>query len=49
MSIMEGREDSDEYEEFISTYLFNCDINHHGSAGSIKADGIIEYQKRTES
>ena len=29
----EGREDSDEYEEFISTHELNCYINNHGSAG----------------
>ena len=38
----EGREDSDEYEEFISTHELNCDINHHGSASSMEADGLIE-------
>ena len=38
----EGREDSDEYEEFISTHELNCDINDHGSAGSVEADGLIE-------
>ena len=29
----EGREDSDKYEEFISTHELNCDIKHNGSAG----------------
>ena len=36
------RRPSHEYEEFISTHELNCDINDHGSAGSVEADGLIE-------
>ena len=38
----EGREGTDEYEQFISTHEPNCDINHQGSAGSVEAAGLIE-------
>ena len=38
----EGREGTDEYEQFISTHEPNCDINHQGSLGSMEAAGLIE-------
>ena len=45
----EGREGTDEYEQFMSTHEPNCDINHQGSAGSMEAAGLIECFQVSEN
>ena len=44
----EEREDSGEYEEFISAHELNFDTNHHRSAGSVEDDELIKCLKVTE-
>ena len=44
----EGREDSGEYEEFISAHELNFDTNHHRPAGSVDDDELIKCLKVTE-
>ena len=48
MSILEGQESSNEYDEFLSLHEPNCDINHQGSAGSMETAGLVECFQASE-
>jgi len=42
-----GREDTEEYDTWYETHEQECQANHHGSAGKMEVDGIIEMFQRS--
>lgn len=42
-----GKEDTDEYDAWYETHEPECQANHHGSAGKMEVDGIIEMFQRS--